>query len=114
MSLQLAIAVMDTRSFDPLDHTLIDVNVATSFDPLDHALQVFAKLNSDESDKLIKDSGISSFADLTFLKFEDFKPILPSASTILKLRKLEAVVKFINTGNTLDTKTTIFLIREQL
>ena len=58
---------MDTRSFDPLDHTLIDVNVATSFDPLDHALRVFAKLNSDESDKLIKDSGISSIEDSDYI-----------------------------------------------
>ena len=88
---------MVTRSFDPLDHTLIDVNVASSFDPLNHALRVFAKLNSDESDKLIKDSGISSIEDLALLTFDDFKSILPSAR-ILKLCKLEVVVKFIKTG----------------
>ena len=87
--------------------------VTRSFDPLDHALWVIANLDSDESDKLLKDTGISSIEDLACLTFDDFKSILPSAR-ILKLRKLEAVVKFINTGNTLDSKTTIFFIREQL
>ena len=46
---------------------VINANVATSFDPLDHALRVFAKLNSDESDKLIKDSGISSIEDSDYI-----------------------------------------------
>ena len=87
-----------------------------SFDPLSHTLDKIAGLDSAVSSKLKTDAGISSVEDLCFLTIDDLKDLLKSASdvTILQLRKLESIIKFVLAGNSLDATSTAMTIQKSL
>ena len=84
-----------------------------TFDALDDALTAIEFLETTDINDLKTETGLASINDLSFITFEDLKLALPSVA-IIKLRKLEAVIKYLQDGQMVDEHTTAIGIQKHL